>query len=168
MLLAIKHIFGPDYERYEGVYKINIYLLRLLFTLMFFFLGRDAWTHILTFKGSWNPAAAAAWCIWASYAVLSIIGILQPLKMLPLVLLEILYKVLWLLVVAYPLWSTNQLIGSPAESMTYAFLWVVLPIIAMPWKYAFESYIFNSKKNTGSARRLSNKTTLADAADVQR
>jgi hypothetical protein len=38
--------------------------------------------------------------------------------MLPTVLLEILYKVLWLLLVAYPLWSTNQLIDSPAEKMT--------------------------------------------------
>jgi hypothetical protein len=34
--------------------------------------------------------------------------------------------------VAYPLWSSQQLVGSPAEEMTYAFLWVILPIIAMP------------------------------------
>jgi hypothetical protein len=79
--------------------------------------------------------------------------------MLPLVLLEIMYKLLWLLLVAYPLWSTNRLIGSPAENMTYAFLWVALPIVAMPWKYAFESYIFKSKQHAGSVRRLSNKTT---------
>ena len=168
MLLTLKRIFGPDYERYEGVYKINIYLLRLLFTLMFLVLGKDVWTHILTFKGPWSPAEAAAWCVWASYSVLSVIGILQPLKMLPLVLLEILYKVLWLILVAYPLWSTNQLIGSPAEPMTYAFLWVALPIIAMPWKYAFENYIFKSKNNAESVRRLSNKTALADTADVKR
>ena len=154
MFLTIKNIFGPDYERYEGVYKINIYLLRLLFILMFLFLGKDAWTHILNFKGSWSPAEAVAWCVWASYSVLSVIGIIQPLKMLPLVLLEILYKVLWLILVAYPLWSTNQLIGSPAEKMTYTFLWVALPIIAMPWKYAFENYVFRPKKNTGSVRRL--------------
>ena len=112
---------------------------------MFVLLGVDAWTHILTFKGSWDPAAAAAWCVWASYAALSVLGILHPLKMLPLVLLEIVYKVLWLVVVAYPLWSTSQLIGSPAEAMTYAFLWVALPIIAMPWKYAFEHYIRKPK-----------------------
>ena len=33
----------------------------------------------------------------------------------PLVLLEIAYKVMWLILVAYPLWSTNQLAGSLAE-----------------------------------------------------
>jgi hypothetical protein len=148
MLLNIKNLFGSDYERYEGVYKINIYLLRLLYILMLLFVGQDSWTYILTFKGSWDHVRAAAWCVWASYSVLSILGIIHPLKMLPLVLLEILYKVLWLILIAYPLWSTNQLIGSPAEEMTYAFLWVALPIIAVPWKYAFKNYILQPKKNT--------------------
>src|SRR5678816_956714 len=80
MLLTIKSIFGPDYERYEGVYKINIYLLRLLFILMFLVLGKDVWTHILTFEGPWSPAEAVAWCVWASYSVLSVIGILRPVS----------------------------------------------------------------------------------------
>jgi hypothetical protein len=31
MLITIKNIFGPDNERYQGVYKINIYLLRFPF-----------------------------------------------------------------------------------------------------------------------------------------
>lgn len=146
VLLMLRNIFGPD-ERYEGVYKINLHLLRALFFLMFFAVGKTAWTHILTFEGSWNPTEAVAWCVWASYSVLSIIGIFKPLKMLPIVLLEILYKVLWLILVAYPLWSANQLIGSAAEPRTYTFLWVVLPILAMPWKYAFETYIYKPGKN---------------------
>ncbi len=141
----IKNVFKPDFEHYEGVRRINIYLLRLLYGLMLLFLGIDAWTHILTFKGSWDPVEAAAWCVWASYSALSILGMIHPLKMLPLVLLEISYKVLWLVVVAYPLWSTNQLTGSPAEEMAYAFSWVALAIIAVPWKYAFKSYVLTSK-----------------------
>lgn len=156
MLATIKNIFGPD-ERYEGVYKINLYLLRLLFILMFLVLGRTVWTHILTFQGAWNPDDAVAWTVWAGFSVLSVIGIIRPLKMLPLVLLEIFYKVLWLILVAYPLWSTNQLIGSPAEPRTFTFLWVVLPILAMPWKYAFETYIYKPRKKTGSAPQLSNE-----------
>lgn len=62
--------------------------------------------------------------------------------MLPLVLLEIVYKVLWLAVVAYPLWSADQLAQSPrAEHLTYVFLLVALPIVAVPWRYAFEYYV---------------------------
>ncbi len=83
--------------------------------------------------------------MWASYSLLSIIGVFRPLKMLPLVMFEIIYKIVWLIIVAYRLWSANQLAGSPAEEMTNAFLWVVLPIVAMPWKYAVDQYVLYGK-----------------------
>lgn len=142
MLLNLRRIAGPHTTHHEGVHRINIYLLRLLFVLMFLFLGRDAWTEVLTHQGTWDPDQAVAWCVWASFSILALLGIFRPLRMLPLVMLEITYKVLWLIVVAYPLWSTNQLADAPrAEHLTYVFLLVVLPIVAMPWKYAFDHYI---------------------------
>ncbi len=139
-------VFKPDDERYEGVRPFNIYLLRLLFFLVFVFVGYDSWTSILNHEGSWDHVKAAALCMWATYSLLSILGIFYPLKMLPLVLFEIIYKILWLIIVAYPLWSADRLAGSPAEEMTKAFLWVVLPIVAMPWKYAFDNYVLNRKR----------------------
>lgn len=146
MSLSIRRILDSDHEHYEGVPRVNIYLLRLLFVLMFLFLGRDAWTQILTHRGPWDPDQAVAWCVWASFSVLAVLGIFRPLRMLPLVLLEIAYKVLWLIVVAYPLWSAGRLVEEPrAEHLTYVFLLVVLPIVAMPWKYAFNHYIRGRK-----------------------
>ena len=141
MARRISRLFGPDFERYEGVFRINIYLLRLLFLLMFLVLGSDVWTHISSHEGPWDPDEAVAWSVWASFSLLAVLGIIRPLRMLPLVLLEIVYKVLWLALVAYPLWSTERLSGSAAAERTSAFLWVVLPIIAMPWKYAFDHYV---------------------------
>ncbi len=97
----MKSIFLPD-QRYEGVRPINIYLLRLLYILMFFVLGKETWTHILTHQGPWDPIDAVAWCVWTAFAMLAGLGIIRPLKMLPIVLLEIFYKLLWLGLVAYP------------------------------------------------------------------
>ncbi len=73
-------------------------------------------------------------------------GIFRPLKMLPILLLEIFYKVLWLIVVAYPLWSAGTLAGSSADSTTSAFSWVWLPIVAVPWGYVFGTYFFSPRK----------------------
>ena len=145
MSFSLGAIFQRD-ERYEGVRRINIYLLRLLFVLMFFVLGKDTWTHVLTHKGAWEPHDAMAWCVWTAFATLAGLGIFRPLKMLPILLLEIFYKVMWLLLVAYPLWSNGRLAGSPAESETSAFLWVILPIVAVPWGYVFVSFIYRTKK----------------------
>jgi hypothetical protein len=145
MLFGVTAILKPDYVRYEGVRKINIYLLRVLYSLMFFVLGKDVWTHIFTHEGIWNPTDAVAWSLWAAFATLAFLGILYPLKMLPILLLEIFYKVLWLVIVAYPLWSKGQLVGSDAEGITYAFLWVLLPVVIMPWKYVVVAFILNRK-----------------------
>lgn len=146
MARRLHSLVSPS-RRYDGVRPINIYLLRVLFGLMAVFLGADAWTHIATFSGVWEPAAAAAWCMWAAFALLAVVGVVNPVKMLPLVMLEIVYKVLWLAVVAYPLWSKNELAGSPAEEMAYGFSWVVLAIIAMPWRYVFTTYITGARRH---------------------
>ncbi|SNC77547.1 hypothetical protein SAMN06265337_4135 [Hymenobacter gelipurpurascens] len=138
------HVFQRDYERYEGVPRLNIYRLRLLFTLVFFFLTYESWAHILTHRGPWDNANAAAWFMWGSYSVISVIGIRRPLKVRPIVLFEVVYKVAWLSVVAYPLWVKQELIGSPAESMTRVFIWVVLPIVAMPWRYFLRTHVWGA------------------------
>jgi hypothetical protein len=134
-------MFQPS-AQYENVRPIHIYLLRLLYILMFFVLGRETWTKILTHRGPWEPYEAVAWCVWTAFATLAALGMIRPLKMLPIVLLEIFYKVLWLSLVAYPLWTRGALWGSPAESVAIPFLWVVLPIVAMPWGYAFRNYVY--------------------------
>lgn len=143
---TLKNLFSRNFERYDGVYPINIYLLRLIFLLTFLFVGSDSWKYIITYEGSWDNLSAVAFCVWAAYSTLSFLGLLHPLKMLPLILFQILYKSLWLMVVAYPLWSENQLAGSPAEEMTNVFLWVLLPIVAVPWKYVVKNYVLFTKK----------------------
>ena len=113
---------------------------------MFFVLGKITWTHVLTHQGPWDPTNAVAWCVWTAFATLAGIGIIRPVKMLPIVLLEIFYKVQWLILVAYPLWSKGTLAGSPAEDITSPFLWVILPIVAVPWGYVFVNYFYQTKK----------------------
>jgi hypothetical protein len=142
---TIKSIFSPDYEHYEGVRPINIYLLRLIYLLILVFVGSDSWRSIITHQGPWDHVRAVAFCVWASYSTLSVLGLIHPLKMLPIMIFVIGYKLLWLIVVAYPLWRADALAGSPAEEMTYVFLWVPLLIIAVPWKYVFQNYVMWSK-----------------------
>ena len=148
-------MFQSDYARFEGVPPINIYLLRLLFLLMFVFLSYDVWSVILKHTGPWKNVEAAAWCMWGSYSIISFIGVMRPLKMLPIVIFEIIYKITWLIIVAYPLWITNQLAGSPAEGMTRVFIWVILPIVAMPWKYFICTYVLG-RRSVGRTKVVEN------------
>ncbi|MDQ4123718.1 MAG: hypothetical protein M3209_19950 [Acidobacteriota bacterium] len=145
-MFNIRTVFTPDYEHYEGVRPINIYLLRLFYFLMAFFVATDSWSAIFTHDGQWDRFRAMSVCVWAAYSTLSVFGLIHPLKWLPIMIFMIFYKTLWLLVVAYPLWREGALSGSPAEEMTSVFLMVPLVMIAVPWKYVFENYIYKPKK----------------------
>lgn len=134
-------LFRPAPDSHERVPRINLFLLRLLFTLMFLFLTYEAWDYIFHHRGPWDITKAAAWCMWGSYSAISFIGIRHPLKMLPIVLFEIVYKTAWLCIVAYPLWRQGELAGTPAEGMARVYIWVVFPVAAMPWRYFIQVYI---------------------------
>lgn len=140
-------LFRSNAKLWQGVPLINIYCLRLLYLLMFLVLGKDVWTYIFTHTGVWESNEAMAWSVWASFSLLAFLGILQPLKLLPILFLEISYKLIWLMMVAYPLWSSGTLAGSPAEGMTAAFVLVILPILFVPWKYVLKTYISVEKQD---------------------
>jgi hypothetical protein len=145
MTFSLRAIFQRD-ERYEGVRGINIYLLRLVFLLMFFVLGRETWTHILTHQRSWEPTNAEAWCVWTAFATLAGIGIIRPLKMLPILLLEIFLQSPVAYSCGLPTLVKGHVGGFTSGRDHNGVLWVILPIVAVPWGYAFVNYIYRPKK----------------------
>ena len=146
MSFTIKSIFERDHVRYEGVRRINVYLLRALYFLMAVFLAMDVWSYIIPHQGSWEPKEAMVWSVWAGFSTLAILGVFHPVKMIPILLLEIFYKSLWLILVAYPLWRAGTLAASPAAGMTYVFLPVIIVILIMPWGYVFRNYVIGARK----------------------
>lgn len=141
-------LFKADHVNYQGVPRINVYAMRLFFALMFVFVGMESWSTIIHHEGAWKPITAVAWSVWVAYSTLSFLGIIHTLRMLPIMMFMIFYKTLWLTIVAYPLWITDQLAGSDAEEMAHVFIWVIIPIVFMPWRYIFVTYVWRySQKN---------------------
>lgn len=132
-------------EKYDGIRLIHIYLMRFVYVLMFFVLGLDVWGYIISHSGPWMENEAVAWSVWAAFSTLALLGLFRPVQMIPILLLEIFYKVLWLFLVAYPLWTSGDFVGSGMEETTIAFLLVILPILAVPWGYVFKHYILGRK-----------------------
>jgi hypothetical protein len=113
----------------------------VIYILMFYVLGFDCWQYVLSHQGAWNSREAMVWSVWTAFAMLAGLGILNPLKMLPIILLEIFYKVMWLILAAYPLWVKGALAGSKEEGTAAIFIWVFVPVIAVPWRYVFQQYV---------------------------
>ncbi|WP_199609526.1 hypothetical protein [Flocculibacter collagenilyticus] len=132
-------------EKFDGIRPINIYFMRLIYVLMFFVLGMDVWGHLLSNANPWGEEEAVAWSVWGAFSLLAFVGLFRTVEMIPILLLEILYKVIWLTIFAFPLMQKGTLEGSGSEETVFAFLLVVLPILAMPWGYVYKKYILGKK-----------------------
>ena len=136
----LKRLFRPS-QKLKGVRPIQVYVLKLFFALMFLMVAKDAWAELISHEGDWNAEVAIAWCSIAAYTTLAGLGIFHTLKMLPIMLFMFLYKGLWLLFVAYPLWQNGTLAGSEAEGWAQVFILIVIPMLFTPWKYIFRTYV---------------------------
>jgi len=73
-------------------------------------------------------------------SLLAGLGLRYPVKMLPLLLFEVAWKLLWLGVVALPLWLDGELEGATRVQATEV-LWVVVIMVAIPWRHVFNQYV---------------------------
>ena len=137
---TIMCLFRPS-KQYEGVWPIQVYVLKFFFLLMLVLVAPEAWTVLTTHRGAWNNEIAIAWCSVAAYTTLSGLGIFHPLKLLPIMLFMFLYKGLWLGFVAFPLWKNGQLAGSEAEGWTQMFIVMIVPLVFTPWKFIYRRYL---------------------------
>ena len=123
------------------VSTVRTYALRVLYLLNFVGLGLVAWPGVLSPDKPLGLLDGVAFSFWAALSALMGLGLRYPLQMLPLLLLQLFYKAVWLLAVALPLWSAGQW-DSRATGLTKTFvLPVVLDLLVIPWAYVYANYI---------------------------
>lgn len=93
---------------------------------------------------------AVAWSVWAAFATLAILGVFRTVEMIPLLLLEILYKLIWLALVALPLAQSGTQPDTQTATVLFSFVLVILPIIGVPWPWVIRTYILGRKPITNS------------------
>ena len=93
----------------EETSMFRLYLMRLLYLLNFVMLGLSVWPEIINHAGAWDSVKGVAFSFWAALSVLSGLGLRYPVKMLPLLLLQLLYKAIWVIAVALPVWSAFRI-----------------------------------------------------------
>lgn len=122
---------------HEDVSLFRLYLLRALYLGNLVMLGLSAWPGILRHNGWANPLEGVAVAFWGALSLLCILGVRAPLKMLPLLLLQFSYKLIWVLAVALPRLTT----GAPTWYMKPMLMGVLIEPIVIPWPYVFATYI---------------------------
>lgn len=120
---------------------LRLYVMRALYLLIAAALGAEIWPTVLGFGEPLGSMDGVAYSFWATLSLLAALGIRYPLKMLPLLLVQLVYKAIWLLAVALPAWTGGTMEAATAGMVETFVVGVVLDVLVIPWPYVYRHYV---------------------------
>jgi hypothetical protein len=119
---------------------IRLYALRASYLLIVVGLGITVWPGLIHHDKPWGLMFGVVQCVLAAVSLLALLGLRYPLQMLPLLFFELVWKSIWLLVVAVPLWSAHSMDANTAETAFACLMGVIFPIV-IPWRFVIANYV---------------------------
>ncbi len=121
----------------------RLYFLRSIYLLIAVGLAFTIWPQIINHHKDWPLWHGVGCSMLGAMSLLAVMGIRYPLTMLPVLFFEMIWKSIWLISVAYPLWSSDHMDEVNLETTKNCLMGVIIPF-AIPWSYVWANYI---KKN---------------------
>jgi hypothetical protein len=122
----------------QDVSIFRLYLMRALYFAIFALLGYEVWPIILgNHVRAWDPLHGVAFAFLGGMSLLAGLALRYPLKMLPILLLELTWKAIYVLAVAIPQWPALH----ATETTTSCIAGVIVSLIVIPWPYVLKQYV---------------------------
>lgn len=125
----------------DEVSIFRLHVLRATYLLIVVGVGSMIWPLLLDAPQTADHFRGVTWCLLSTVALLALLGLRYPLKMLPLLLFELLWKTTWLLTIGLQLRSSGQLEGAFRETWFANVMGLVIFSLAIPWGYVIRKYI---------------------------
>ena len=132
-----REVRSPRDAATVSLWQLN--MLRVGYLVMGGGLAVVKWPLLFT-HGPWELKEGTVECMLVAMSVLAFIGLRYPLRMLPVLLFEVAWKLTWLGVIAVPLWLNDKLDGTTREQAGTV-LWVVIIIAVIPWRHVLAKYL---------------------------
>ena len=118
----------------------RLYTLRAGYLFLVAGLAATVWPLIINHSPQWPLMNSVVASLLAALSVLAAVGIRYPLEMVPILLFEIVWKSIWLIAVALPLWSANRIDARTWQTVTDCLFGAIL-IPLIPWRYVVSEYV---------------------------
>jgi hypothetical protein len=124
------------------VSTLRLNVLRAVYVLIAVGMGSMIWPLILRHPAGVPRMTGVVWSMLGAITLLSaLLGIRYPLKMLPVLFIELAWKTIWVLSFGLPLWLAGQLDAATAETLQECLFGVVLVPLVLPWGYVWTQYV---------------------------
>ena len=119
----------------------RLYLLRAMYLLLAVGLGLSIWPSIVLVPEATADSRTVVLALLGAIGLLALLGLRFPLRMLPLLLFELVWKAIWLMAFALPLWLRGSLDANATQNAFECLAGVVLVVLVTPWDYVFRNYV---------------------------
>ena len=124
----------------SDVLTFRLYVLRAMYVFTVVGLAIEKLPALL-YPANLSPGDSVILSVLGATALLAVVGIRYPIKMLPLLFFEFVWKAIWLLLFGLPLVLSGQLEPETTETLTACLMGVVLVPLVTPWGYVLKHYV---------------------------
>jgi len=126
----------PERAAESEVSLARLYVLRAMYLVLAIGLGAmivpEIVSHPLASRGVIASLLGAVW-------LLAFLGLRYPLEMLPLLMFELVWKLIWMIAYGLPQWSAGVRPPTFAED-SFNIAWGLVLLLVIPWPYAWRHY----------------------------
>ncbi|CAA9276269.1 MAG: hypothetical protein AVDCRST_MAG93-2908 [uncultured Chloroflexia bacterium] len=124
-----------------AVSKIRLIILRAMYVFIVVGVAVFVWPTYLSQLPGPSHFNGIVLTMLAAFSILCVLGIRYPLQMIPILLWELLWKSMWLLLIALPRWLDGTMDTLTSQTVVDCLVGVVLVPLALPWSYVVANYV---------------------------
>jgi hypothetical protein len=99
------------------------------------------WPAIISPSSAVANSGSVVRSMLGALALVSLLGLRYPLQMLPVLIFELLWKVIWIIASALPMLMGPGLDAYASETLFACAMGVVLVPLVLPWGYLYRHYV---------------------------
>ncbi|MEL7317296.1 MAG: hypothetical protein AAFN04_01505 [Pseudomonadota bacterium] len=134
----------PHFELPNVVYW-RVVALRVVYLLIILGLSSFVWQQLLFEAAELATMTGVAKAMMAALVILCLFGLRYPLDMLPVLIFELLWKMIWMLLIALPAWLGDRWTDS-LQTLFFECVGVVILLVLIPWRYAWARWVARSSE----------------------
>jgi hypothetical protein len=119
---------------------VRLYVLRAMYLFIVVGLAATIWPKLIVQPEGWPLMNSVVSSLLAAVSVLALLGIRYPLQMIPVLLFDLIWKIIWLAAVALPIWSAGEMDERTAQTVIDCMVGLILIPLAVPWAYVVAKY----------------------------
>ncbi len=117
----------------------RLHLMRVGYLVMGLGLALVKWPVVIGYDSSVPLYEGVVAVLLTAMSLLAFLGLRYPVRLLPILLFESLWKLIWLSVVALPALAAGNVDDDMGE-MVFACSWGVIIVAVVPWRYVWQRY----------------------------